>query len=269
MPPPTATRTDTSPLRPRPGPGQTGTQTHPWGPPVALTAARQDGRAKTRTAATPRGPRRCPCCQRPSARPCPRRRPTSRASACPRAGAAAGPAAQAGGRGRGGAADQPEEGSAGRPKTHPRSARRRGGPARPYPTRSDPPTPLRLLQAVPLRSGWATLEPDPGSRILDPRQLPLSPDGSRKGQLSRSQGLGGRFITKRRLGSRVFGLWERVRAASRRCPSRLSWGAPTDYASVVSAEPGRQGSPVPRRGSLGDERAPKWKGSTQSSGRRG
>ncbi|XP_049569785.1 translation initiation factor IF-2-like [Orcinus orca] len=207
MPSPTDTRTDTPPLAPGPGPGQTGIQTHPWGPPVALTAARQDGRAKTRTAATPKGPRRC-CCQRPSARLCPRRRPTSRASACPRAGAAAGPAAQAGGRGRGGAADQPGEGAARRPKTHPRPARRHGGPARPNPTRTAPPTLPKLLQELPTLSGWGTLEQDPGSRILDPRQLPLAPDGSRKGQRSGSQGLGGRSVTKRQLDSRVFGLWE-------------------------------------------------------------
>ena len=83
--------------------------------------------------------------------------------------------------------------------------------------------------------------PDPGSRILHPRHLPLAPDGSRKGQRSGSQGLGGRSVTKRQLDSRVFGLWEPVRAVSWRCPSRLSWGAPTDYVSVVSAEQGETG----------------------------
>lgn len=77
---------------------------------------------KARTAATRSGPRRCPRCQRPSARPCPRRRPTSRASACPRAGAAAGPVAQARGRGRGGAADRPGEGATPELKARPNHA---------------------------------------------------------------------------------------------------------------------------------------------------
>lgn len=165
------------------GPEQTGTQTRPWGPPVALTAAEQDGRAKAQTAATRSGPRRCPRCQRPSARPCPRRRPTSRASACPRAGAAAGPAAQAGGRGRGGAADPPGEGAARVLKTHPRPARRRGGPT--------PFTPPARLPQPPRGSYGSCHSPRVGervSRIPDPRSLPAA-SGSRPLRGS-SQGLG-------------------------------------------------------------------------------
>lgn len=166
VPPPTDTRTDTPPFGLGPRARQIGTQTHPWGPPVALTAAEQDGRTKAQTAATRSGPRRCPYCQRPSARPCPRRRPTSRASACTRAGAAAGPAAQAGGRGWGGAADQLGEGVARVLKTHPRPARRGGGPARLHPTLPAPPTPSRLLRELPPPAGWKAART--GSRILIP-----------------------------------------------------------------------------------------------------
>ncbi|XP_059785899.1 basic proline-rich protein-like [Balaenoptera ricei] len=84
--------------------------------------------------------------------------------------------------------------------------------APPAPT---PPAPLLQLSrgscrsCLPCRAGESLSRiPDPGSRILDPRQLPLAPDGSRKGQRSGSQGLGGRSVTKRQLDSRVFGLWE-------------------------------------------------------------
>lgn len=58
----------------------------------------------------------------------------------------------------------------------------------------------------------------------------------------------------------MFGLWERVRAASWRCPSRLSWGAPTNYASVVSAERGETGITCASARISGRRKSPKVEG---------
>lgn len=122
---------------------------------------------------------------------------------------------------------------------------------------------------LPPRSGWGAREAARGARILDPR----SPLPASRFVLPTVPGTGGSAglrgsVQKRQLGRGGFGRWEPVRAASGRGPSRLPRRAPADYAGVVSAGRRTRAS-VPRPRPRGGGRAPRWKGSTQSSGRSG
>lgn len=272
--------TDPRPLGPGPRPGQTGIQTHPWGPPVTLTAAEQDGRAKARTAATPRGPRRCPrCprCQRPSARPCPRRRPTSLASAGPRAGAAAGPRRTGRREGPGRGCGPAGGGGGARTEDPPTPRPPRAGPA-PTPL----PSPLGASGENCLACGLGhpgagsripragSRIPSPGSSAPGPRQLPEAHSGSRAGG---TVGLRDR----RRLGlektAEISDSGSRFGLPPRGFPARFSQsggegeGPPTEYASVVPADHGRQESSCTWTRISGRRWAPRCKGRTQSSGR--
>lgn len=235
---PTAARTG-------PRPGQTGTQTHPWGPPVTLTAAEQDGRPKARTAAAPRGPRRCPRCprrQRPSARPCPRRRPTSLASAGPRAGAAAGPRRTGRREGPGRGCGPAGAGAGPGLKTaHAPPSRGRPRPARPPPParpRSEP------------RAGAPESRipvPLPGSPDPGPRQPPQAPSGSRAGG---TVGLADprRLGQEKQAGQQGFGL-----PPGGSLPGFLGGGLLRNMLGWSPLIMGDRNHPEPRHGSLGGE----------------
>lgn len=159
MPPPTDARTQTRADRNTNAPLGPARRTHRVG-------AGCEGKAWT--APTLRGPRRCYCCQRPSARPCPRlslsprrrRRRTSSTGRREGPGRGCGPA--------GGGGDSSRED----PPT-PRPPPRRPRP--PLPHRHAPPQRPNLLGTLPPWCCWGADEPDPGSRIPDLRQLPPAP----------------------------------------------------------------------------------------------